>query len=61
MTVHNDEQRSLGALDADGAVPTLRSHFAPVLLNDGNLTISYDGIRLEPQQEIAEYEDSGGR
>jgi hypothetical protein len=53
VTAHNDEQRSLAALDAGGAVPTLRSHFAPVLLNDNNLTITFDGATLDPQQEIA--------
>ena len=54
VTVHNDEQRSLGALEAASAVPTLRSHFAPVLLNEKNLTITFDGATLDPQQEIAE-------
>lgn len=52
VTASNDEQRSLATLDADGAVPTLRSHFAPILLNDKNLTITFDGVTLDPQQEI---------
>jgi hypothetical protein len=54
VTIYNDEQRSLGALEADGTVPTLRSHFAPMLLNDQSLTITFDGARLDPQQEIAD-------
>lgn len=48
----NDEQRSLGALEADGALSTLRSHFAPILLNDTSLAITYDGMTLDPAQEI---------
>lgn len=54
VTAHNDEQRSLGALDADDVLPTLRSHFAPLLLNDSSLTISYDGSALDPSQEIVD-------
>jgi hypothetical protein len=54
VTIYNDEQRSLVALEADGAVPTLRSHFAPVLFNDKSLTITFDGAALDPQQEIAD-------
>lgn len=53
VTIDNDEQRSLGALEADSAMPTLRSHFAPVLLNDKSLMITFDGATLDPQQEIA--------
>lgn len=53
VTAHNDEQRSLGALDADGTLGTLRSHFAPVLLNDTSLTITYDRSALDPKHEIA--------
>ena len=54
VTAHNDEQRSLGALDTDDVLPTLRSHFAPLLLNDPSLTISYDGSALDPSQEIVD-------
>lgn len=53
VSAHNDKQRPLASLDADSVVPTLRSHFAPVLLNDKNLTIMFDGATLDPQQEIA--------
>lgn len=31
---------------------TLRAHFAPVLLNDQTLAITYDGATLDPSQEI---------
>lgn len=54
VTAHNDGQRSLAALETAGAVPTLRSHFAPVLLNDRNLTVIFDGVTLDPQQEIVQ-------
>lgn len=52
VTVHNDEQRPLSALEADDVLPTLRSHFAPLLLNDQSLTITYDGSALDPSQEV---------
>lgn len=48
----NDEQQSLSALDADDVHATLRSHFAPALLNDPSLAISYDGSALDPAQAI---------
>jgi hypothetical protein len=53
VTAHNVEQRSLATLEADSVVPTLRSHFAPLLLNDKNLTITFDGATLDPQLEVA--------
>ena len=52
VTANNDEQRSLSALEADDVLPTLRSHFAPLLLNDQLLTITYDGSVLDPSQEV---------
>lgn len=52
VTAHNDEQRSLSGLEADDVLPTLRSHFAPLLLNDQLLTITYDGSALDPSQEV---------
>lgn len=52
VTAHNDEQRSLSALEADDVLPQLRSHFAPLLLNDQSLTITYDGSVLDPSQEV---------
>lgn len=33
-------------------MPTLRSHFAPILLNNPELRITYDGTSLDPTQEI---------
>jgi len=52
VTAHNDEQRSLSALEADGAIAALRSHFAPVLLNEEGLAVRFDGAALDPAQEI---------
>ncbi|MEU1956306.1 ATP-binding protein [Nocardia rhamnosiphila] len=52
VTAVNDEQRSLGALEAKDIIATLRAHFAPVLLNDDTLTITYDGSTLDPAEEI---------
>lgn len=49
----NEGQQQLAALDADDVIPTLRSHFAPALLNDMSLTVTYDGSTLDPAQEIA--------
>ncbi len=53
VTAHNEAQQQLTALDAADVVPTLRSHFAPALLNDKTLTVTYDGSTLNPAQEIA--------
>lgn len=44
--------QSLSALDTDDVHATLRSHFAPALLNDPSLAISYDGSALDPSQAI---------
>lgn len=52
VIAYNDDQRSLNALDAKDIVATLRAHFAPVLLNDTSLAITYDGSTLDPAQEI---------
>lgn len=52
VTAHNDEQRSLSALEVDDAVGILRSHFAPALLNETGLTVRFDGTPLDPVQEI---------
>lgn len=54
---HNDEQRSLGALEPERAVAVLRSHFAPLLLNDSSLMIIYDGTALDPLKEISHDEE----
>ncbi len=52
VTAHNDEQRSLSALEVDDAIAILRSHFAPILLNEPRLTVRFDGATLDPAQEI---------
>ncbi len=52
VAAYNDEQRSLSALEADGAIAALRSHFAPVLLNEEGLAVRFDGEALDPAQEI---------
>ncbi|WP_420098148.1 ATP-binding protein [Corynebacterium sp.] len=52
VTANNDEQQTLSALEADDVLSTLRSHFAPLLLNDQSLTITYDGSALDPTQEV---------
>lgn len=52
VIAYNDEQRSLSALEVDDAIAVLRSHFAPVLLNDSELAIRFDGAALDPAQEI---------
>lgn len=52
VTAFNDDHRSLSALDAQDIVATLRAHFAPILLNDESLTITYDGSTLDPSEEI---------
>ena len=53
FVAHNDRQLSLSALDAKEVVAKLRAHFAPILLNDDKLTITYDGSTLDPKEEIA--------
>lgn len=50
---YNDGQLSLSALDAKDAVAKLRAHFAPVLLDDRSLAITYDGSTISPTNEIA--------
>lgn len=50
---YNDEQLSLSAFDAKDVIAKLRAHFAPVLLNDKALSITYEGSTLDPQDEIA--------
>ncbi|WP_330251411.1 ATP-binding protein [Nocardia sp. NBC_00565] len=53
VTIHNDQQRSLAALEVDTALATLRSHFAPILLNEQtNLTVTFDKTTLDPSQEM---------
>jgi hypothetical protein len=52
VTAHNDEQRSLSALEIEDALASVQSHFAPILLNEAGLTIRFDGTILDPGQEI---------
>jgi len=52
VTALNEQDRGLGSLLSDGTLATLTSHFAPVLLNDEQLTIVFDGTRLDPRDEI---------
>ncbi|HET8684859.1 MAG TPA: ATP-binding protein [Micromonosporaceae bacterium] len=52
VTAHNEAQRSLAALDGDAPIASLQSHFAPVLLNEAGLSISYGGTVLDPAREI---------
>ena len=54
VSAYNDEQRSLAGLENDASLASLRSHFAPVLLNEAGLRVSYDGASLEPSDEILE-------
>jgi len=54
FTAINDEQRQLAALQTEAALPTLCAHFAPILLNSPDLTITYDDRRLDPSAEIAD-------
>src|SRR5262249_50596628 len=54
FTAANDEQRQLKALLPDAALPALRAHFAPILLNSPDLVITYDGRPLDPSAEIAD-------
>lgn len=54
VTAYNESQKSLGTLEAETTLSILRSHFAPVLLNDGDLTIRYDTTTLDPADEISD-------
>lgn len=53
FTADNLGQRTLAALDSNDAHPRLLAHFAPVLLNDSDIEIAYDGSRLDPDDHIA--------
>lgn len=52
FTAWNDAQRALKQLDDGSARRGLLATFAPVLLNNADLAIDYDGERLDPTQEI---------
>lgn len=57
VTALNETEKSLGALEADNTLAILRSHFAPVLINDERLSITYNGQGLDPADEIASSKD----
>ncbi|MFG1820399.1 hypothetical protein ACGFIF_42035 [Kribbella sp. NPDC049174] len=48
----NDDQRSLAALEPDRALSHISSSFAPMLLNEPDVEISYAGIAIDPASEI---------
>lgn len=52
VTALNEQERSLNVLASDLALPTLRAHFAPALLNDTDLSVTFDGATLDPTQEM---------
>ena len=52
VTAVNEQDRSLNSLLSDATVSTLTSHFAPILLNDDAVTIVFDGVKLNPADEI---------
>ncbi|WP_258132371.1 ATP-binding protein [Microbacterium sp. MYb62] len=52
VTALNEQERSLTTLLGEATLPTLTSHFAPVLLNDDQLSIVFDGVRLNPADEM---------
>jgi hypothetical protein len=54
VTIWNDTQKSLATLEADSTLSVLRSHFAPLLLNEKRLQISYGGAVLNPSDEFAD-------
>ncbi|WP_427888642.1 ATP-binding protein [Kribbella sp. GL6] len=51
---HNDDQRPLGALEPERAISHIASSFAPLLLNERDVRITYDGVAIDPQSEIRE-------
>ncbi|MGX1703150.1 ATP-binding protein [Microbacterium sp. NPDC055357] len=48
----NEQDRALNSLTSDTALATLTSHFAPVLLNDEQLSIAFEGAFLDPADEM---------
>lgn len=52
VTAMNEQDRALNSLTSDATLATLTSHFAPVLLNDEQLTIVFDGASLDPADEM---------
>jgi hypothetical protein len=52
VTALNEQDRSLNSLFNDTTLATLTSQFAPVLLNDDALAIIFDGVKLNPSDEV---------
>lgn len=52
FVARSHQSKSLNALDSDKAMPTLLANFAPLLLNEPGLTLSYDGTRLDPSDHM---------
>ncbi|MBG6240255.1 hypothetical protein IWX78_003252 [Mycetocola sp. CAN_C7] len=52
VTALNEQDRSLNSLFNDTTLTTLTSQFAPVLLNDDALAIIFDGVKLNPSDEV---------
>ncbi|WP_369068737.1 ATP-binding protein [Kineococcus terrestris] len=57
VAAFNESQKSLGALEASRTRSILLSHFAPVLMDDGDLRITYLGTDLDPAEEVASSAD----
>lgn len=49
---NDDQQRSLSSLEKSDAAHKLLEHFAPVLLNDGDISLLYNGVQLDPTDEM---------
>lgn len=54
FVARNHQSLSLNALDSDKALPTLLANFAPLLLNEPGLVLTYDGTRLDPSNHMVE-------
>jgi hypothetical protein len=52
FTARNHQDRNLNALDRETTPDTLRTTFAPVLLNEAALSITFDGTPIDPRDEI---------
>lgn len=57
-TAWNRAQRSLGPLEPSNALPVILAHFAPVLLSDDQLEITYAGKALNPSDAIRSQTES---
>jgi hypothetical protein len=52
VTLWNNQQRNLNALDADATVDHLIATFAPLLIREPSLRIVYDGKTLDPRTQL---------